>query len=301
MTGEFAVLGSGSTGNAAVLRVGPVGILIDFGFPPDFIAMGLSQLGLSWANLTVAVITHLHTDHWNRDTLEQLRRRNMRLIAHPMHHEQLSGVVKYLPLKRADLIAAYFESQAFSLAENLTMTPVRIPHDSDPTFAFRFDHTANDGQIWSLGYASDVGEGTPELLDAFVELDALALEYNHDVPMQLNSRRPQILIRRVLGPNGHLSNEAAANFTELTISRSTPGCLKHLVQLHLSRECNTANLAQAAATTMLTRAKSGAMLTTARPFDPTPLLKIAPRPASRIRPHFPVPKPVQRSLFEGEV
>ncbi|MGL6074006.1 MAG: MBL fold metallo-hydrolase [Fimbriiglobus sp.] len=300
MQGEFVVLGSGSTGNAAVLRVGRVGTLIDFGFGPQAIGYALAQVGMSWANITQAIITHTHTDHWNRDTLAHFRRCNIRLIAHAEHHDQLCAHEKYLPLKRANLVAVYRESVPFWLAEGLTVTTVRIPHDADATCALRFDQVTSDGQVWSLGYASDVGEATPQILDAFVELDALALEFNHDVPMQLNSRRPQLLIRRVLGPNGHLSNEAAASLVESIISRSTSGLLRHLFQLHLSRECNTAKLAQEAALKMLVRIKSGAELITTTPHEPTPKITLIPRPATAIRPRFPDPKPFQPSLFAAE-
>jgi hypothetical protein len=61
-----------------------------------------------------------------------------------------------------------------------------------------------------------------------------------------SGRRPQ-LIERVLGDDGHLSNEQGAGLVRAVLERSPSGRLQHLVQLHLSRECNRPALARAAA------------------------------------------------------
>jgi hypothetical protein len=55
----------------------------------------------------------------------------------------------------------------------------------------------------------------------------------------------------VLGDHGHLSNEQGAALLAEVLRRSSPGRVKHLVQLHLSRDCNTAKLAQRAADRVL--------------------------------------------------
>jgi phosphoribosyl 1,2-cyclic phosphodiesterase len=293
MIGHFAVLGSGSSGNAAFLQVGPVGLLIDFGFPPYLIKNALFALGKSWHDVTHAVLTHTHGDHWNRDTLEHFRRANITLIAHTLHHDQLSAQESYQPLKRAELIREYHESQPLTLAAGLTLTPVRIPHDAEPSYGFRIDHVDADGQTWSLGYASDVGQPTQALVDAFVEVDLLALEFNHDVQMQLDSRRHNILIRRVLGPSGHLSNAQAASVTSDVLTRSTANRLRNLLQLHLSRECNTPEHARIAANAVLEQHKSTAKLITCEQHLPTALIPIMPRPTSHVEPTFAMPSPIR--------
>ena len=79
------------------------------------------------------------------------------------------------------------------------------------------------------------------------DVDVLALEFNHDVALQYASGRSPRLIRRVLGDHGHLSNtQAAALFAEV-LRQSAPGRVQHLVQLHLSRQCNRPELALHAA------------------------------------------------------
>src|SRR5262249_58433243 len=82
-----------------------------------------------------------------------------------------------------------------------------------------------------------------ELADALADVDLLALEFNHDVGLERSSGRSPYLIARVLGEEGHLSNEQAANLLREVLRRSPPGRLRQLVQLHLSRECNRPHLA----------------------------------------------------------
>jgi phosphoribosyl 1,2-cyclic phosphodiesterase len=95
------------------------------------------------------------------------------------------------------------------------------------------------------------------LAKRFANVDLLAIEFNHDVQMQIASRRSPMLIRRVLGDHGHLSNEQGAALFAEVLRHSTPGRVQHLVQLHLSRECNFAELAHAAAAKVLRRLSQG--------------------------------------------
>jgi phosphoribosyl 1,2-cyclic phosphodiesterase len=143
-----------------------------------------------------------------------------------------------------------------------------VPHDSEPTFALRFE-----GAGWALGFASDVGHVTAGLAAAFAGVDALAVEYNHDERMQRASGRPPILIHRVLGDDGHLSNAQAAELTRM-VARS--GGLRHLIQLHLSRDCNRPDLAAKAGRAALDRDAPTATLTTATQFHPTTPLILTP-------------------------
>src|SRR5262249_25134637 len=86
--------------------------------------------------------------------------------------------------------------------------------------------------------AADLGCWDAELVERLANVDLLAVEFNHDVVMQHTSGRGPRLIERILGDDGHLSNEQAAELVQAVLDRSPAGRLRHLVQLHLSRECN---------------------------------------------------------------
>ena len=72
-----------------------------------------------------------------------------------------------------------------------------------------------------------------ELAAQLVDVDLLAVEFNHDVAMQHASGRTLRLIERVLGDEGHLSNVQAAALVRAVLERSTPGRLL-LVVHHLA-------------------------------------------------------------------
>jgi phosphoribosyl 1,2-cyclic phosphodiesterase len=69
--------------------------------------------------------------------------------------------------------------------------------------------------------------------------------------MQEASGRMPRLIQRILGDDGHLSNVQAAALVRAVLERSEAGRPRHLVQLHLSRDCNRHTLARETARTLL--------------------------------------------------
>ena len=304
MLGRFTVLASGSSGNATLLEVGGDAWLIDFGLPPHTIGERLAAAGRSWKVVRAALLTHTHGDHWNRDTLEHLRRLNVPLVAHARHHATLSSQASYTPLPRAGLVRDYAEGVPLTLASGVELRATRVPHDADPTFGFRFDATDAGGLGWAVAYASDVGHATPALLDAFVGVDLLAIESNHNEALQRASGRHPVLLQRVLGPNGHLSNDQAGEFVAALVRRSPPGRLRHVVQLHLSKDCNTVALARDALRVTFDRLGSKVNVVTATQHAATTPIELAPRsklgevaapPAAPTRVQLPIP-----GLFDDE-
>src|ERR1043165_8303720 len=82
---RFCVLASGSSGNASLLRAGSLGLLIDLGIGPRSLARRLDQIGAAWEDVNAAILTHVHGDHWNENTLEHLERRQIPLYCHQRH------------------------------------------------------------------------------------------------------------------------------------------------------------------------------------------------------------------------
>ncbi len=68
------------------------------------------------------------------------------------------------------------------------------------------------------------------------------LESNHDPVLLQTSSRPVSLKQRIAGRSGHLSNEDAAELVRTV----NPPRLKTLLLAHLSEQCNSPSLAQAA-------------------------------------------------------
>jgi phosphoribosyl 1,2-cyclic phosphodiesterase len=225
------------------------------------------------------ILTHTHGDHWKDLVLADLRSRRVPLWAHPGHFDHLATAApSFEPLDRADLTRAYQADHPHALAPGLTVRPVRVSHDSDPTFAFRIDAHDPQGLAWSVGYASDLGCWTAELADLFAGVDVLAVEYNHDVKLERASRRPKFLVDRVLSDSGHLSNDQAAAFTTAVAARSGEGFPGHLVQLHLSSDCNRPELASATGRAALAGLCPRAEVITARQHVAAKSVPLARRP-----------------------
>jgi hypothetical protein len=82
------------------------------------------------------------------------------------------------------------------------------------------------------------------------------------------------LIQRVLGDEGHLSNVQAAGLVRSVLERSPAGRLRHLVQLHLSRDCNLPTLARAAVRALLDESDLPVALHTAEQDTPSATLHL---------------------------
>ncbi|MHB1425031.1 MAG: MBL fold metallo-hydrolase [Gemmataceae bacterium] len=250
---RFTVLASGSGGNASLVESPGFGLLLDVGLGPRQIGMRLAQVGRSWSAVQAVLLSHTHSDHWKDATLLHLHRHGIPLWCHTGHHTVLRTYSDgFLALHEAGLVRSFEPNEEFELAPQLRCWALPLRHDGGATFGFRLESSGNlFGQRDAVGYVADLGCWDEELAAQLADVDLLAVEFNHDVAMQYASRRTPRLIQRILGEEGHLSNVQAANLVRAVLARSTAGRLRHLVQLHLSRDCNRPALARAAAQLLL--------------------------------------------------
>jgi ribonuclease BN (tRNA processing enzyme) len=249
MSLRFTVLASGSAGNASLVETDGFGVLIDAGLGPRQLGARLAAVGLSWASVHAVLLTHTHSDHWKDRTLAHLHRRGVALFCHPEHHGALAAFgASFAALRAAGLVRPFAAGEPFDLAPCLRCRALPVRHDGGATFGFRLEGAPDlFGRSASVAYAADLGSWDDGLADALADVDLLAVEFNHDVALEYASGRMPRLIARVLGDDGHLSNEQAADLVRAVLARSPSGRPRHLVQLHLSRDCNRPALARAAA------------------------------------------------------
>ena len=97
--------------------------------------------------------------------------------------------------------------------------------------------------FWSNGskasIATDLGDYDEYLVEKIYGSDILFVEANHDVNMLQVGRYPYYLKRRILGRNGHLSNERCAQLIQDTATEGT----RKVYLGHLSKENNYEKLA----------------------------------------------------------
>ncbi len=247
---EVVVLASSSGGNCSVLVLKDAAgvavglILIDLGLTPRRTKRLLGLAGLEvgakegGGGLTVlgAVVTHLDSDHlcpsWCQNTREAaaLLPPEAPLYMHRRHagRADRQGLLYRRTIPFTD---------GFSPAAGVEVRAHIAPHDELGSASFRFVVGTRGQGGGVLGWATDVGRPTDELARHLAGVDVLAVESNYCPVMERESDRPEFLKRRVMGGAGHLSNQQSVELTRRV------GPKKHVVLLHLSRQCNTPELA----------------------------------------------------------
>jgi phosphoribosyl 1,2-cyclic phosphodiesterase len=271
---QFTVLASGSAGNASLVQADGFSFLLDAGLGPRKMAARLAAVGASWNQVRAVLLTHTHADHWKDKTLVQLYRRRIPLYCHADHHETLLAYgAGFASLHADNLVRSYNAGEEFHLAPGLRCRPLPLRHDGGITFGFRLESSSNlfDPPV-ALGYVADLGSWDLGLAQGLADVDLLALEFNHDVDLEYTSGRSPYLIARVLSEQGHLSNVQAVELMREVMRVSTPGRLRQVVQLHLSRDCNRPDLAAEIARSVLVGTASPVQLYTACQDVPGPTL-----------------------------
>lgn len=229
---RLCVLGSGSGGNATVLRFGDTTLLVDAGFGPRTTDKRLSQAGLSLTRIDAVCLTHLDQDHFRTTWPATLLKLGIPIYVHAWHYAELMRMAGGAELRDAGLAHA-FESGAFEPMPGITTSTVRLQHDRQGTIGYRFDTPAG-----SVGYATDLGHAPAHLIEHLAGVDLLCIECNYDEHMTRTSSRPSWVNRRNMSDSGHLSNEQSYEAVRAIADRSPAGNPRHVVLLHRSSQCN---------------------------------------------------------------
>ncbi|MFO0831892.1 MAG: MBL fold metallo-hydrolase [Phycisphaerales bacterium] len=231
---QLCVLSSSSGGNCSALLAGEGTTrrlyLIDLGLSPRRTRILLAQVGLADVPIAAALLTHLDADHW-RATWARSLPEHTPIFVHRRHRGRAGreGVTHH----RTEFFEGDFDLPSKG-GHPLYVRTAHNPHDDLGSVSFRFMFEAAAGD---LGYATDIGVPTPALVSALAGVDLLAVESNYCPLMQQASGRPAALKERIMGGSGHLSNEQSASLVRSIAPR------RHVVLLHLSRECNRPEVA----------------------------------------------------------
>lgn len=228
---EVCVLGSGSSGNCLFVSSGSTRLLIDAGLSLREIRRRLALIGQTPEAITALLVTHEHVDHCRGVPTLARTCGAVRLLA----NESTARGVELIA--RTTMTASWdiFQTGAPFEVGDLRIEPFAVPHDAGDPVAY----TLSDGRH-RLGVVTDLGVVTPVVCRHLQACDALILETNHDVEMVQRSDRPWPLKQRILGRQGHLSNEQGAELLG-TVAGSR---LQAVFLAHLSAECNTPELAE---------------------------------------------------------
>lgn len=222
---RLTVLGSGSSGNCAVVATDETVLLLDAGLSARQIVLRLEQIGLSLESLNGVLLTHEHGDH-TRGLDIICRKKPLPVVCTALTRESLSRD----SLFRAPPPFHIMQTGGAFQFRDLTIESFPVPHDAVDPVGFVIEDNES-----RLGVLSDVGHVTHLIRDRLQRAHSLFLEANYDSKLlELDTRRPWATKQRISSRHGHLSNEQVAELVEAVAHDS----LHHVMLGHLSDDCN---------------------------------------------------------------
>lgn len=230
MKSPFTVcsLFSGSSGNCLYVKAGNTEILIDAGVCARSIEQALKEVGSDLCHIDAILITHEHSDHVKGLSV-LCKHRNI-----PVHITKPSAEQIPMNPPLCDCAVLHEPEYQMQIGE-IQITSVPAPHDSVCCVGFRLEYGG-----CAIAVATDLGRVTKQIVSAFLGVEGIVLESNHDVGMLLeNPHYPPFLKERILSGGGHLSNDFSSRFLAYLAEHGT----KYALLAHLSKENNTPALA----------------------------------------------------------
>lgn len=219
----FCPLASGSKGNALFFGSKKAKLLIDAGLSSKILRKKLFEINIDLDDIDAILISHEHSDHISGLKTLALKR-NIPIFA---NSETAKEILLSLGGEKPKF--KIFTTGETFIFEDIEIHPFSIQHDAMDPVAF----TLKTEGI-KVGICTDLGFPTTLVANRLKQCHYLLLEANHEPSMVYASSRPQVYKTRVLGKNGHLSNEMCGKLLQSVFHEE----LKHVHLAHLSQECN---------------------------------------------------------------
>jgi phosphoribosyl 1,2-cyclic phosphodiesterase len=273
-------LASGSSGNSLLVEAGPQGrtkLLVDVGISGRILTSRLRQVGVELSQIQGILITHEHSDHvlalpyllkrvscpilTDARTFQAILESISSGLWHnesgsltPLANELGSSELTSAGVSTSDLLSTTSEITAYKNYLSLPVGTSCVLGDIEiNSFPISHDAVAPCGYLLSAGgcricVVTDTGEVTTAMLEKIQFADLLVLESNHDRQRLLRGPYPYALKQRIIGTNGHLSNDQAA---DAVLRTWRADAVRWLWLSHLSRTNNTPDLARSSMYTNL--------------------------------------------------
>ena len=211
---KFIILASGSKGNCTlVVNDSNDLLLIDVGISYKEICEKVSRYGYDVNDIKNILITHEHEDH-----IKSIK--------------SFSNAKKYA-LK--DIKIATCNMEKYKEYEIGEFKVVTFPLSHDVKCCGYLISDKKD----KLVYVTDTGYVSYKNIPYIKNADYYIFESNHNIEMLMETKRPFYIKSRILGDEGHLSNEDASDVLCDIIGDNT----KQIYLAHISSEANTKTLA----------------------------------------------------------
>lgn len=231
---EVKILASSSEANCVYVSNGTYNILIDIGIPPTKAGVALADNDINPVDIHGVFITHEHGDHIQgislankykmpvfsmSETLEAIEKKkkekdskrktasNKPAIEYP-HEFPRSGVVTW----------------GMGSKNHMTIRAFPVHHNAYNPVGY----TIESG-IHKVSVLMDTGRVTWDMIRAMAGSTIYVFECNYDPEMLINGKYEQKVKDRILGDNGHLSNQAAAfALSKLILGKGEQIYLSHM-------------------------------------------------------------------------
>lgn len=211
---KYFMLASGSKGNACIIEVEGLRLMIDCGTTKRYLTQSFDSLGLTFGDIDAVLVTHNHSDHTS-----QLKHFTHAEIFSPVKHDWETNLVNP------------YEGFEFN---GISILPIKTSHDDESSVGYLIEAA---GQ--KLVYVTDTGYVREQDIEILKNAETYIFESNHDPEMLMLTTRPYHIKQRILSDEGHLSNEDAALVLSKLVSERT----REVVLAHLSLQANTETLA----------------------------------------------------------
>lgn len=189
-------IASGSSGNCYLVRTNETAVLVDAGISGKKILEGLENASTFPEEVAALLLTHEHIDHVR--SVKVLTKkipalRTYSTIGTWMAIRMKTGAIDHVAISAGD---------RFSIGD-INVTAFRLSHDAVEPVGYSFE--AYGRRVTIMTDSGIVLEDAHRLL---ARSNLIVLESNHDVETLHFCRYPYMTKRRILGDQGHLSNEA---------------------------------------------------------------------------------------------
>lgn len=226
---HLTTLGSGSAGNCALVETSGTRLLIDGGLSALQTKQRLAACGISPEQIDGILLTHEHGDHagclgvWCKQ------------FETPVYANSLTAEALRRNMPTGKQNWRLFVTGSDFQINDIAIQNFSVPHDAADPVGFVLHH----GNA-SLGFLTDLGFATKLACERLRMAHTVVIEANHDEKLlQLDTKRPWSTKQRIMSRHGHLSNDAAAG----VLAGMLGGNFKRAVLGHLSRDCNSAEIA----------------------------------------------------------
>lgn len=216
---KYINVGSGSKGNSTLVYDDDTTILIDCGVSKKRVLDCLHTISRDLSFIDAIFLTHSHSDHAaHLDSYDALAERI---------YSGDEGLIE----KKYRETNTLKEFQQIKI-KSFIVQALPTSHDAPDSMGYLIKENKRKE---TLLYMTDTGYIPEKDLDYMKDCTYYLIESNHDPRMLMQSNRTNYLKMRILGSQGHLSNEQCSHYLSLIVGKNT----REIAFAHLSEECNT--------------------------------------------------------------